>query len=48
MHMLTYKHHGHQKTNKNRMEEVLFIITNIIIKSAVMLYPVIPNSSKKF
>ncbi len=36
-----------KKTNKNRMEEVLFIITNIIIKSAVMLYPVIPNSSKK-
>ncbi len=36
-----------KKTNKIRMEEVLYIVTNIIIKSAIMLYPIIPNSSKK-
>ena len=36
-----------KKSNKIRMEEVLYIISNIIIKSAIMLYPVIPNSSKK-
>ena len=36
-----------KKSNKIRMEEVLYIICNIIIKSAIMLYPVIPNSSKK-
>ncbi len=36
-----------KKTNKIRMEEVLFIVTNIIIKSAIMLYPIIPTSSKK-
>ncbi len=36
-----------KKTNKIRMEEVLYIITNIIIKSAIMLYPIIPTSSKK-
>ena len=29
------------------MEEVLYIITNIIIKSAIMLYPIIPTSSQK-
>ena len=29
------------------MEEVLYIVTNIIIKSAIMLYPIIPTSSKK-
>ncbi len=36
-----------KKTNKIRMEEVLYIVTNIIIKSAIMLYPIIPTSSKK-
>ncbi|MDC3177860.1 methionine--tRNA ligase [Pelagibacteraceae bacterium] len=36
-----------KKTNKIRMQEVLYIITNIIIKSAIMLYPIIPTSSKK-
>ena len=36
-----------KKTNKIRMEEVLFVITNIIIKSSIMLYPIIPTSSKK-
>ena len=36
-----------KKTNKIRMEEVLYIVTNIIIKSADMLYPIIPTSSKK-
>ncbi len=36
-----------KKTNKNRMEEVLFVVTNIIIKSAIMLFPIIPTSSKK-
>ena len=29
------------------MEEVLYIVTNIIIKSAIMLYPIIPTSSRK-
>ena len=29
-----------KKTNKIRMEEVLYIVTNIIIKSAIMLYPI--------
>ena len=29
------------------MEEVLYIVTNIIIKSAIMLYPIIPTSSKQ-
>ena len=29
------------------MEEVLYIVSNIIIKSAIMLYPIIPTSSKK-
>ena len=33
-----------KKTNKIRMEEVLYIVTNIIIKSAIMLYPIIPVS----
>ncbi len=36
-----------KKTNKIRMEEVLYIVSNIIIKSAIMLYPIIPTSSKK-
>tara|TARA_Y100000768_G_C23929247_1_gene659199 strand:- start:706 stop:1407 length:702 start_codon:yes stop_codon:yes gene_type:complete len=36
-----------KKTNKNRMEEVLYVVTNIIIKSAIMFYPIIPTSSKK-
>ena len=36
-----------KKTNKIRMEEVLYVVTNIIIKSAIMLYPIIPTSSKK-
>lgn len=36
-----------KKTNKIRMEEVLYIVTNIIIKSAIMLYPIIPTSAKK-
>jgi Methionyl-tRNA synthetase len=36
-----------KKTNKIRMEEVLYLVTNIIIKSAIMLYPIIPTSSKK-
>ncbi len=36
-----------KKTNKIRMEEVLYIVTNIIIKSAIMLYPIIPTSCKK-
>ena len=36
-----------KKTNKIRMEEVLYIVTNIIIKSAIMLYPIIPTSYKK-
>ena len=29
------------------MEQVLYIVVNIIIKSAIMLYPIIPTSSKK-
>ena len=29
------------------MEVVLFIISNIIIKSTIMLFPIIPSSSKK-
>ncbi len=36
-----------KKTDKSRMEEVLYIVSNIIIKSAIMLYPIIPSSSKK-
>jgi len=36
-----------KKSNIIRMEEVLYIIANIIIKSAIMLYPVMPSSSKK-
>ncbi len=36
-----------KNTNKIRMEEVLYIVSNIIIKSAIMLYPIIPTSSKK-
>ena len=36
-----------KKSNKTRMEEVLYIASNIIIKSTFMLYPIIPHSSKK-
>ncbi len=36
-----------KKTNRIRMEEVLFIVTNIIIKSTIMLYPIIPTSAEK-
>ena len=36
-----------RKTDPKRMEVVLFIICNIIIKSTIMLYPVIPKSSEK-
>ncbi len=36
-----------KKNNIERMNVVLFLISNIIIKSCIMLYPIIPNSSKK-
>ncbi len=36
-----------KKTNKERMEVVLFVTVNIIIKSSVMLYPIIPSSISK-
>ena len=36
-----------KKTDPKRMKVVLFIICNIIIKSTIMLYPIIPNSSEK-
>ena len=36
-----------KKTNKIRMEEVLYIVANVIIKSAILFYPIIPTSSKK-
>ena len=36
-----------KKTDSDRMQDVLFIISNIIIKSTIMLYPIIPDSSKK-
>ena len=36
-----------KKNNVNRMKVVLFLISNIIIKTTIMLYPIIPSSSKK-
>ncbi len=36
-----------KKNDTNRMEVVLFNICIIIIKATLMLYPIIPNSSKK-
>ncbi len=36
-----------KKSDKSRMEVVLYIISNIIIKSTLLLNPIIPNSSKK-
>ena len=36
-----------KKTDPRRMKVVLYIIVNIIIKSTIMLYPIIPGSSKK-
>ena len=36
-----------KKTNPDRMNVVLFIIANIIIKSSIMLFPIIPSSTNK-
>ena len=36
-----------RKTDPYRMNTVLFVISNIIIKSSIMLLPVIPTSAKK-
>ncbi len=36
-----------KKTDTDRMEVVLFLVVNIIIKSTIMLFPVIPSSAKK-
>ena len=36
-----------KKSNEIRMQDILYIVTNIIIKSAIMLYPIIPTSAKK-
>ncbi len=36
-----------KNNDTTRMKDVLFIISNIIIKSSVMLYPIIPESSKR-
>jgi len=36
-----------KKTNHQRMNVVLFIILNIIIKSTIMLIPIIPSSTSK-
>ena len=39
----------YQLKNKDidRMQTVLFVVVNIIIKATIMLYPVIPSSSSK-
>ena len=36
-----------KKTNPERMKTVLYVISIIIIKSTVMLFPIIPNSAEK-
>ncbi len=36
-----------KKTDKERMQVVLFVVVNIIIKSSIMLFPIIPKSTKK-
>ena len=36
-----------KKTDINKMNDVLYLISSIIIKSSVMLFPIIPNSSNK-
>ena len=36
-----------KKTDINRMNDVLYFTVNIIIKSTIMLYPIIPSSSEK-
>ena len=36
-----------KKTNHERMNVVLFIILNIIIKCSIMLIPIIPSSTSK-
>ena len=36
-----------KKNDANRMKVVLYLISNIIIKTTIMLYPIIPTSSKK-
>ncbi len=36
-----------KKTDKQRMNVVLYVTANIIIKSSIMLYPIIPASAEK-
>ena len=36
-----------KKTDPNRMKEVLYIVTILIIKSSILLLPIIPSSIKK-
>ena len=35
------------KTDPNRMKEVLYVATILIIKSSILLFPIIPSSIKK-